>query len=85
VLQILMIVCGVGSLICWILMLVKIFQAGYTVPGILGIFCGLVAYIYGWMKADELDAKPIMLGWTGCIVGQIIFAVMAASSRGALQ
>jgi hypothetical protein len=83
--QILMIVFGVGSLICWIIMLVKLFQAGYTVPGILGIFCGLVAFVYGWMKSDELDARPVMLAWTGCFVGQIIFAVVATSSRSALQ
>ena len=63
-------------------MLVKIFQAGYTVQGILGIICGLVAFVYGWMKADELDAKPIMLAWTGCIVGYVITIMATAASGG---
>jgi len=82
--QIAVIVFGIGSLVCWIIMLVKIFQAGYTLQGVLGILCALVAFIYGWMKADELDAKPIMLGWTGCIIGQLIFTFAgggAAMSR----
>jgi hypothetical protein len=81
--QIAMIVFGIGSLVCWIIMLVKIFQAGYTLQGVLGIICGLVAFIYGWMKSDELDAKPVMLAWTGCIIGQVIFA-MATASAGAV-
>jgi hypothetical protein len=82
--QIATIVFGIGSLVCWIIMVVKIIQGGYTLQGVLGIICGLVAFIYGWMKADELDAKPIMLGWTGCIIGQIIFAVVGAASQGRL-
>lgn len=75
------IVLAVGSLICWIIMLVKLFQAGYTLQGVLGIFCGIVAFIYGWMKADELDAKPIMLAWTGCIIGYAV-SVMATAASG---
>jgi hypothetical protein len=82
--QIALIVCGIGNLVCLIIMVVKLIKAGYTLQGVLGIFCGLVAFIYGWMKADELDAKPIMLGWTGCIIGQIIFAVVGAASQGRL-
>lgn len=82
--QIATIVLGIGSLVCWIIMLVKIFKAGYTLQGVLGIICGLVAFIYGWMKADELDAKPIMLGWTGCIIGQVIFTMVGAASQGRL-
>jgi hypothetical protein len=74
--QIGLIVFGLGNLVCLIIMVVKLIQAGYTLQGVLGIFCGLVAFIYGWMKADELGAKNIMLAWTGCIIGQIIFAVV---------
>jgi hypothetical protein len=82
--QIAMIVFGLGSLVCWIIMVVKIIQAGYTLQGVLGIICGLVAFIYGWMKADELGAKNIMLAWTGCIIGQIIFAVVGGAAQGRL-
>ena len=70
----------VGALICWIIILVKLFQAGYTVQGVLGIFCGIVAFIYGWAKADEMDAKPIMLAWTACIVAYVISLFVTASS-----
>jgi hypothetical protein len=79
VLQILAIAVGIGSLVCWIIVLVKLFQNGYTVPGIIGIICALVAFIYGWMKADELGVKNIMLVWTGLIVASIVLNVAAAS------
>ena len=67
-----------ASFVCWVIMLVKIFKAGDTLYGVLGIFCGLVAFVYGWGKADDLDAKPIMLVWTASIIAYVVslFAAM---------
>ena len=70
-----------GAIVCWIIMLVKIFQSGDTLYGVLGIFCGVVAFFYGWSKADDLDAKPVMIAWTGCIVAYVI-ALMATAAGG---
>ena len=60
------------AFVCWIIMLIKIFKAGETLYGVLGIFCGIVAFVYGWSKADDLDAKPIMLAWTASIIAYVI-------------
>ena len=62
---------SLGSLVCWILVLVKIFQAGNIGIGIVGILCPLVAFIYGWMKADEYKIKNIMIIWSILIVASI--------------
>jgi hypothetical protein len=57
--QILCILAGLGSLVCFILVLVQMFQRGQTTLGIVCIvlvFCGiggLIAFIYGWMKHRE--------------------------------
>jgi hypothetical protein len=60
------------SLVCWIIVEVKIFQSGNILMGVLGI-CPLVAFIYGLVKSKELDIQKIMLIWTGLIVLSIIF------------
>jgi hypothetical protein len=68
---ILAILVSLGSLVCWIMVVVKIFQSGSVGLGILGIFCPLFTFIYGWVKADELGVKNLMLIWTVLIVAGI--------------
>jgi hypothetical protein len=62
------IVFGIISLICWIMVIVKIFQEGSIGLGILAIICPLFAFIYGWVKVNEYGINNIMLVWTLCIV-----------------
>ena len=69
---ILPIVFFLGALVCWIIVLIKIFQSGDTLYGVLGLFCGVVAFFYGWSKADDLGVKNVMLAWTGCIIAYFI-------------
>ena len=59
---------GLGSLVCWIMVLIKMFQNEKPLIGILAILCNLWAFIWGWMNATKLNLKKIMLIWTGCIV-----------------
>jgi hypothetical protein len=82
-LPILGVVVGIGSLICWIMVIVKIFQEGSVGLGILAIICPLFAFIYGWMKVNEYGIRNIMLVWSACIVlGLIINVSQAAAMRG---
>jgi hypothetical protein len=60
---------GVGSLICWIIVLIKQFQTAGVVHGIIGIVtCGIWTFIWGWMNASNLNIKNIMMIWTVLIV-----------------
>lgn len=61
---------GLGSLVCFIIVVVHFFQSGQTGLGIACIvllfLCGiggLVAFVKGWM--DNLGT--VMWVWTGCI------------------
>jgi hypothetical protein len=78
-LPIIAIVVGICSLICWILVIVKIFQEGSVGLGILAIICPLFAFIYGWMKVNEYGIRNIMLAWTACIVINLILNFAAAA------
>jgi hypothetical protein len=72
VLTILAVIVGIGSLICWIMVLIKLFQEKGVLHGILGIICALYPFIWGWMNANRLNIKNIMIIWTVCFVLGII-------------
>jgi biotin transporter BioY len=69
---------GIVGLVCWILVLIKMFQAGQTGLAIVSIvtFCCVIGYlipfIYGWMKAKEWSITNIMVVWSICIVINLI-------------
>ena len=83
ILLILLVLLGLGSLICWIMVLIKMFKEAGPLHGILGIICGLYAFIWGWMKSTELNLKNVMLAWTACFVLQIILQIISAAIVGA--
>src|SRR5438128_12652665 len=59
------------SLICFILVLIQMFQRGQTGMGIacigLSLCCGvggLITFIYGWVKARDWNMVTLMTIWT---------------------
>jgi hypothetical protein len=77
------------GLVCYILVIVQMFQHNQTGMGVaclVGlILCGigaLVAFIYGWVKAGEWRINNIMLTWTACIVVSVILNFVAPISFG---
>jgi hypothetical protein len=79
-LSILAMLVGIGCLICFIIVLIKLFQEEGALKGILGLICGLYTFIWGWMNADRLGVKNIMLIWTVLILVSLVlnFAFGAA-------
>ena len=81
------IIAGIASLVCFVLVVVKMFQNEQTGLGIACIalaFCtGLgmpIAFIFGWVKSKEWDLKKVMVIWSVTWALQIvlIFGAMAA-------
>jgi hypothetical protein len=62
---------GLASLVCFIIVLIKLFQQKGALHGILGILCGLYTFIWGWQNATSLNIKNIMIAWTALIVVSI--------------
>lgn len=73
---------GVGCLVCQIIVAVKIFQNDGALKGIIALLCGLFGLIWGWMNADRLGVKQIMMIWTVLIVIYIILGAMGGFSFG---
>ena len=83
-LQVLNIAISLGILVCYVMVVIQMFQHGKTGPGLastLGLLVcglgGLFAFIYGWMKAGEWRIKNIMIAWTVLLVVNIGLTVVA--------
>jgi hypothetical protein len=69
-------IAGLGMLVCFILVLIKIFQDGQTGLGIacivLTVLCcgigGLIAFVVGWINHRRWNITPVMIVWTVCCV-----------------
>ncbi len=72
-------VVSLGSLVCLIMVLIKMFPAEGTLKGILGVICSLYAFIWGWINKDRYGLKNVMIVWTALIVVAIVLNVMLTS------
>ncbi|WP_224369325.1 hypothetical protein [Hyalangium versicolor] len=75
-------VVGLANLVCFVMVVIKLFQAKGPLHGILGIICGLYTFIWGWQNVETNQNRNIMLAWTGCIVLSVIFNVMGRALAG---
>lgn len=82
------VVIGIGSLICFIMVLVAMFQNGANGLGIacaVLILCGigpLIALIAGWINAKAWRIEKLMLIWTVLIVAGIILNIASFTMFG---
>jgi hypothetical protein len=65
-------VISIGSLVCWIMVLVKMFQNEQVGLGVASIFVPLIAFVFGWIKAAEWRIKGLMAVWTGCFAASLL-------------
>jgi hypothetical protein len=78
--QILSWLASLGCVVCWVMVLIKMFPAEGPLKGILGIICGLYAFIWGWMNSTKQNLKTIMLIWTVAILVSVLAGGMGAYS-----
>jgi hypothetical protein len=62
--QIIAYLVGIGALVCFILVLIKLFKKAGVGLGILGIICALYTFIWGWINHKKEKITNIMLIWT---------------------
>lgn len=71
--------CLLGAIICQILVLIRMFKDAGVVQGIIGLICGLWAFIWGWMNSGRLGIRNIMIIWTILI---ILYAIIFSLAGG---
>ena len=77
------------SLVCLILVIIKMFQNDDTTMGVVCIlttvFCGigyLITFVMGWLNAGKYGTSQIMLIWTGSFVGSVILQIIGLALGG---
>lgn len=76
-----LIIINVLSLIFFFIVLVKLFKNEGALKGILGFFCSIYTFIWGWMKHKQLGMTKLMTTWSILTVaGIVMIPVMGVSS-----
>jgi tetratricopeptide (TPR) repeat protein len=69
------------STIFFFIVLVKLFKNEGALKGILGFFCGIYTFIWGWMKHKQLGMTKLMAIWSILMLaGMVMIPVMGVSS-----
>ena len=74
-----MYIASIGAVVCFVLILIKMFQSGdqtYGIITIVTIFCGVgafVALILGWMNVGKYNNLMVMIIYTLCLLGAPVF------------
>ena len=73
---------GIVNLICFVLILIRMFQSGDSTLGIICIvtlLCGigvLLAFVMGWVNVAKYQAQQLMTIWSGALIGSIVLNVL---------
>lgn len=70
--QVLSTLVGLGALVCWILVLIKMFKKEGVLLGILGIICALWTLIWGIINHKKEGITNLMLIWIILIIISIV-------------
>ena len=74
-------IANIISLVIFIMVLIKLFKNEGALKGILGFFCGIYTFIWGWMKQKQLAMTKLMTVWSLMILLPfILLPVMGVSS-----
>ena len=75
------VVVNILSLILFIIVLIKLFKREGALKGILGFFCGIYTFIWGWMKHKQLAMTKLMTVWSlTMLLPFLLIPVMGVSS-----
>jgi hypothetical protein len=76
--QALVLIGGLVSFICLIMVLLKMYPIEGTGKTILGFFCGIFSFVWGWQHSKDQNLQPVMIAWTVAIVVGLVGNVLAA-------
>ncbi|MEE4265435.1 MAG: tetratricopeptide repeat protein [Desulfobacteraceae bacterium] len=74
-------IANIISLVIFFMVLIKLFKNEGALKGILGFFCGIYTFIWGWMKHKQLAMTKLMTVWSLMILLPfILIPVVGVSS-----
>lgn len=79
------IVLGIASLVNFVvalIVLVKLFQKEGLMKGVLGLFCMIYTFYWGWKNSKEQNLTTLMWVWTGLIVLNVVAGALSGMGGG---
>ena len=74
-------IANIVSLVIFFIVLIKLFKNEGALKGVLGFFCGIYTFIWGWLKHKQLAMTKMMTVWSLMVVLPfILIPVMGVSS-----
>jgi hypothetical protein len=71
------VIVGLANLGCTIYVVVKLYQAKGIFHALIGFFCcQLYPFIWGWLRAADLNITDIMVFWSATILMGIVLQVI---------
>jgi hypothetical protein len=70
-------VAAIASIVCWIIVLTKLFPAEGALKGIFAVICGIYALIWGWQNVNRYNLKTVMIIWSIAFAINIVVQVIA--------
>ena len=67
---------GLGSLVCAILVLIRLYNAKGTSEMLLGLFCTIFLFIWGWQNAVRLGFTRETNAWKLCLLAQVVVIIL---------
>ena len=76
-----LVIINILCLVFFFIVLVKLFKNEGALKGILGFFCSIYTFIWGWMKHKQLGMTKIMATWSILTVaGMVMIPIMGVST-----
>ncbi len=76
-----LVIINILCFVFFVMVLVKLFKNEGALKGILGFFCSIYTFIWGWLKHKQLGMTKIMTAWSILtVVGMVMIPVMGVSS-----
>jgi hypothetical protein len=73
----------IAQIVCWIIVLTKLFPAEGALKGVFAVICSIYAFIWGWLNVSRYNLQKVMIiysvAFATSIVVQIISIMTAAS------
>lgn len=82
---------AIGSVICFIILVIKMFQAGDPMMGIVSLvlcLCGLgflFALIIGWVNVDKYKARQLMPIYTAAFILMVVLGGISYANMPAVE
>ncbi len=85
ILGILAFVALIAQIVCWIIVLTKLFPAEGALKGIFAVICSIYAFIWGWIHVSRYNLQKVMMIYSVAVVTslatQIILTMTTAASK----